>query len=555
MKYLFFLLLPFSITLAAQPPGYSTLKEITVSAASVSGQAPLNDYPLLVRLEDPTLRTLAQGGNIENPNGYDVIFTAADGTTVIPHQVTQYNGATGLWLGYVKVPVLSHNTDTRIIMYYGNSAITANASSSDTWNSDYLGVYRFEGNTLDDSNAGTDLTDFRTRDFVGNVGRCRGLFNDPQVLSRDADTNNGQYMKAPDNLLVGASSFTWSGWIRLWQDRTNWERIFDFGSDVNRNFFFTPSSGNGSLGQTRVRITNTGIGGETGPSVNNSTTSLGQWVHWAITVDDATNTMTVYRNGQPYGNTVNINTLPSQVEPTINNYFGRSQYDADHLIDADYDEMRMATLNRPAGWIATEYANQNDPANFAVAGPAQMAYASMAALPVELISFTASATPAGDVELDWSTSLEFNSESFSVEHSADGANWSTVATVAGAGTTDETTHYGTEHAPGSGTHYYRLRQTDFDGHEEVLGVRTVQFQELEAEIAVYPNPTRGAFTVSTGPDATYRIAIYDLSGKEITDRVRRTAGSDYEQTFNLEGLPAGSYIVRGGGISQVLIKL
>ncbi|WP_116105159.1 DUF2341 domain-containing protein [Lewinella sp. IMCC34191] len=559
MKYVLLASLFFSTLLAAQPPGYTTFKEITVSNKLVSGREPLVNYPLLIHLEDATLRTVDQGGNMESANGYDVVFTAADGATVLSHQMVEYDGTAGRWVGYVNVPALDNKRDTRLIVYYGNHRITTDPSTPDTWGTDYLGVYGFEGNTLDVSNAGTHLTDFRTTSIDGKVGLSRGLLNPSRVLSRDADVAGGQYLKAPDNLLTGANSFTWSGWIRLHQTQTNWERIFDFGSDVNRNFFFTPSSDVGNLGETRARITNTGIPGETGPIVANATNGVEEWVHWAITIDDVANSMTIYRNGQRYGNTVTLTITPAQVEPTINNYFGRSQYDADHLIDADYDEMRMATQSRSAAWIATEYRNQNDPLTFAVAGPAQVAYQSMeamAALSGELMSYAVEVTPQGPVAINWATSREENNASFTAERSVDGIIWETVATLQGAGTTATPSYYLIQDPnAGYGQVYYRLRQTDFDGYDVILGVRSTWIQSPQAQLSVYPNPTRNQFTVSTDRAVESPVAIYDISGTDVTSRVRPVAKGNHQETFDLAGLPSGTYIVRAGSATQVLVKL
>ena len=36
------------------------------------------------------------------------------------------------------------------------------------------------------------------------------------------------------------------------------------------------------------------------------------------------------------------------------------------------DEVRIATVERPAGWIATEFANQSSPQTFYSVGPAQI---------------------------------------------------------------------------------------------------------------------------------------------------------------------------------------
>lgn len=86
-------------------------------------------------------------------------------------------------------------------------------------------------------------------------------------------------------------------------------------------------------------------------------------------------------------------------------------------------------------------------------------------LPIELLYFTANLQDDKTVLCKWETRSETNNATFTVEKSADGINFESFATLPGAGTSSQTHYYSaTDENPYMGLSYYRLKQTDYDGH-------------------------------------------------------------------------------------------
>ena len=85
-------------------------------------------------------------------------------------------------------------------------------------------------------------------------------------------------------------------------------------------------------------------------------------------------------------------------------------------------------------------------------------------LPIELTSFTASATNNGFV-FNWVTASEENNDYFTLEYSIDGVDFNEIDYVHGAGTTSETSEYEYrwDEAPEFDVVYFRLKQTDYNG--------------------------------------------------------------------------------------------
>lgn len=97
-------------------------------------------------------------------------------------------------------------------------------------------------------------------------------------------------------------------------------------------------------------------------------------------------------------------------------------------------------------------------------------------LPIELLAFNAVGRP-DHVKLSWSTASETNNDYFTIERSRDLLSWDAIGYKEGAGNSHQTMTYHLEdRMPWRGMVYYRLKQTDFDGHSEVFEPVAVQYE-------------------------------------------------------------------------------
>lgn len=160
-------------------------------------------------------------------------------------------------------------------------------------------------------------------------------------------------------------------------------------------------------------------------------------------------------------------------------------------------------------------------------------------LPIELLSFNAVPEKA-EVRLAWSTASELNNDFFTVQRSQDAEQWQDVINVKGAGNSNQRIDYETtDGLPFTGVSYYRLKQTDLDGQYSYSSVRRVEIAEL-FQLKVYPNPSAGKFTISTGfalqPE---NIKLYNSIGQEMPITLDKSSGSTILDT----NIPKGIYIL------------
>ncbi len=179
-------------------------------------------------------------------------------------------------------------------------------------------------------------------------------------------------------------------------------------------------------------------------------------------------------------------------------------------------------------------------------------------VPVELVSFTASAQP-GSVLLRWSTATEVNNKGFQVERKSSTEDWSRIAFVDGNGTTTNPHIYSyADNSAKSGSYSYRLKQIDFDGSYKYSNVAEVSFAgAIKFELAQnYPNPFNPSTTISFSiPEASnVSLKIFNTLGQEVKTLVNgfKEAGS-YKINFDAKNLTSGLYFYRidAGTFSQV----
>ena len=166
-------------------------------------------------------------------------------------------------------------------------------------------------------------------------------------------------------------------------------------------------------------------------------------------------------------------------------------------------------------------------------------------LPVELTEFKGSAQNAA-VLPEWATASERNNNFFTLERSADAVRFQALTQVPGAGNSSQDRRYQyLDVRPLPGLNYYRLRQTDLNGRETLLGIVAVDFDAGAGEIRVFPNPVNSEtiFVSSESLEAGTQLDLMltDLSGRLIRQQTVESGAT--VAAFQLDGLLPGAYLL------------
>jgi hypothetical protein len=163
-----------------------------------------------------------------------------------------------------------------------------------------------------------------------------------------------------------------------------------------------------------------------------------------------------------------------------------------------------------------------------------------------LLSFTAKRDNE-KVQLNWATSAELNNPGFIVQRSidtTDASGWSTIAAVAGNGTTATASNYQAfDDKPINGINYYRLQYYSNNAVTYSI-IRAVNMSALVFN--VYPNPATAAaikFELSGYQQNSFSATLVDISGKVFDKENFSVSNGGGSYTLQVKP-PAGVYIIK-----------
>ncbi|MHA2407038.1 MAG: DUF2341 domain-containing protein, partial [Candidatus Ranarchaeia archaeon] len=321
-------------------------KSITIDANKVNGSVSHTNFPVLLNITDADLHDNTK----VQVDGDDILFTDCSGTR-LDHEIELFNqagnGSHAHLVAWVRVPILSAETNTNITMYYGNSAILNQENPMGVWSSSYEQVWHLEETSGNhhDSASGLDNGEVRgtvTQDASGIISGANE-FNGISTESWMEVTNSED--------LIGNTSFTIEAWIYIEALYSQFIGLVQLGRENNLNWVGLWIDGN-----NRIAFGWDWQGGR-GGNLAGSTLLASQWYHVVATYNGTHRRL--YLNGTLdagpsagwYGTTDNLNWTIGTDNNT--NYF-----------DGFMDEIRISNVHRSDHWISTEYNNQFEPSSF-----------------------------------------------------------------------------------------------------------------------------------------------------------------------------------------------
>ncbi len=333
-----------TLTVPSVTFGYNYYTDLTISQAN--GSEDLPDFPVLVNLTLPQLRTLGNGGHVQNINGYDIIFTDPNNSK-LDHQVESYDPVTGTIVAWVRVPQLSATSTTAIKIIYGNQAVTSDLSTEATWISSYKGVWHISNDILTDATSyNNDLTNNGTINIAGLIEEARSF---------DGTNDN---MRALTTTGIGGNAYN--------QTISVWARYSSLPSSTQNLMVFqragTPSAVQLGLrevaGSMRVVVWNWG---GTPLVWSNSLPSANAWHYYSYTYDGTDHRL--YIDGVEVSSS---STAPTQT--ALPQYVYLGSYSGGEYFNGIIDEGRYSMSFKSPGWLATEYNSTITPGSFVTSG-------------------------------------------------------------------------------------------------------------------------------------------------------------------------------------------
>lgn len=315
-------------------------KRISIEPARVTGDQV--QFPVWIVLDDAGLKAHA------TENGSDIHFTTGTGTPVA-YQIQRWTKSTGRLEAWVRTD-LSDNAATVLELRYGDPARASMPDPAQVFASPFEAVWHLDDPL--DTSVVADATGKRP----GDAG---GLVPADQVVAQlggGIDFDGGDDRIGFTNPFTGGGDHTFSAWVNQ-RSASGCDTIVTLGSPVGNQSRFLHAHNGGRL--------DVGFYNNDWPKNMNTLPNIENtgWVllHWVF--KGSNRQSRVYRNGVQLGSTYTFNGGVNTQGPDGNLGFAPPGWGTCFL-NGILDEVRLATTERTAGWIATEHANQSSPQTF-----------------------------------------------------------------------------------------------------------------------------------------------------------------------------------------------
>ncbi|MHA2101639.1 MAG: DUF2341 domain-containing protein, partial [Candidatus Kariarchaeaceae archaeon] len=347
-----------------QPSDFSGFKSIKINSNKVSGSGVLENFPLLVSIYDPDLKT-----DVQN-DGDDIAF--ANATAWLDHEIEEfnpsYNSTHAYLVVWVRIPSLSATVDSEIFMYYGNTTIGNLENPPGVWDNNYKGVWHLSetiggSNAIKDSTANdNDATDYNNPTF-GQSGKIHN--------SIDFDGTN-QYLELPSSATLNnitEGDYTYEVWYYADQvppGTGSTDNDKRYAALIKRD----PHGGIFYDNDKTFSIEHW-LNGPTQTGVTSAVYDPQNYYHIVGVVSKTDGYTKLYVNGILEGTDTWTAGSIAHDYGSVTLKFGIANPGAAIYrwnLDGKLDEMRVSNAARSSDWIATEYNNQNNPSSFISVG-------------------------------------------------------------------------------------------------------------------------------------------------------------------------------------------
>jgi hypothetical protein len=180
----------------------------------------------------------------------------------------------------------------------------------------------------------------------------------------------------------------------------------------------------------------------------------------------------------------------------------------------------------------------------------KITYSLPVTLALHLDQWSATRQARGNL-LVWQATSDAMPGTFTVERSANGANWTSIAQLPAAGGTTEYSY--TDESPlANGTVSYRLRLHTAGESDSWSTVQVLAAKAVHPVISLYPNPFHNTINISAPGAAFTQLTLHNAQGATIW--AKAYPGGITTTQIPVAGLPQGLYFLTVDGATYPLMK-
>jgi len=283
---------------------------------------------------------------VDTTTGRDIIFFDTDGVTELKREIVLYSAGASKVEAWVQIPSLGTASDKEIWCQYG--WLTA-ANSTAVWSdANATAIYHMQ----DTANASIGGANFNvvgaTQVSTGKIEKAYDFNGSSNYMTTTKVVHSGQYTIAVWAYLTGSAPFDYK---MVTADASGYSFLFSF-TDTD------PLSVYNGTGWGIARYAGSWKGAYSGDTYASQKDS---WHRVVATYDG--DKFRIYVDG------ILKNTSASWTIPACGSNLAVGEYSSQFWMEGSLDELNYYGDAKSGDWIATEYANQNDPATFSSCGP------------------------------------------------------------------------------------------------------------------------------------------------------------------------------------------
>ncbi len=319
--------------------GTGHYRQITIAHSKVPNTDQTN-FPMLFSGTYPYLKSVGNGGSVQNGSGFDITFSTDNGgSSLLNWEIESWDPTTGAIVAWVKIPTLSHTADGTIYLRYGSASISTfqGGSVGSVWDANFIRIWHMN-QTL--TGSGQSITEYTTNNKpMTSVGTW--------VTGQQAAGQIGGALTilnaSGDYLTFGTTTLNSTYTLEAWVNTPN--------TPDNNTFVYTNS---GAFQYSNFLNQFFQVQGSGTADADVVTTPAATWTSVAMTRTGTTDIFyhngtgqTALTNGQNY----TFNALGNVNGVAFTN-------------DIKCDELRISNIVRSADWLTTTYNTESSPSTF-----------------------------------------------------------------------------------------------------------------------------------------------------------------------------------------------
>lgn len=332
--------------------GYYKTATLGTTALSLGGN--LTNYPVTIALDgtvqscDADLKVTGSGGYVQSSSGYDIrpyptLSDLLTQTNVLDYELVYYASTTGCLEMHFRQPTLNSGSNDVVYLGFGDSALTSDGSTTNTWNSSFKGVWH--------------LKDGTTLSLNDSIASGHNGTNTGSVAAQAAEVDGGARFSSGAQIADFGSSVAdlvtnWSisGWWRRTGADADRFAMFSRWTDTTTSrqiFIYFNATGNNKINVDvpfKTAVLTSGASTYPAGSTWHFYTATRNGNTWNLYVDGALVT----------GPVTDTTTQDTGGNATIGNWVF-NQSGAQVAVVGDIDEVRIADADLGADWHKVDY--------------------------------------------------------------------------------------------------------------------------------------------------------------------------------------------------------